>query len=127
MSAIDPRLEPWLRLAGELQAFDEFMYQTSPAFFEGRTMGRGKPLDAGATAANEMRSVIANRWTWYGWKQDRLAGIVRMELRTFFRWIAEEGGEGAYQATASGREMLQRIAHIDDQFKRLLGTDSAAR
>jgi hypothetical protein len=126
MSAVDVRLEPWLRLADELQAFDEFMHRTSPALFEIRKSSSGRPFDAGTTAANRMRAVIANRWSWYGWKQDSLKGIVDMELRTFNRWIDDAGGEAAFQAKASDREMLRRIAHLETEFKRLVDASQSA-
>lgn len=122
----DPRLQLWLHLANGLEAFDHFMHTTASSYFPRRTSIRGEEFDAGAIAARRMREVISTRWKWYGWKLDNLKGIVDMELRTFLRWIAEEGGESAYHETAAGREMLQRIAYMEAEFKRLVGADTLA-
>lgn len=124
----DARLIPWLKLADELEKFDCFMHTTGESYFPGGRSSRGVEFDAGTTAAKRMRASAANRWTWFGWKRDQLEGIVEIELRTFRRWISESGGDGWYQETEAGREMLARIASIERKFKHLTspGHGSAA-
>lgn len=126
----DARLMPWLELADELKEFDDFMHTTGIDYLPRRTSDQGHVtfLDAGTVAAQRMRAIAANRWTWFGWKRDQFECIVEMRLRTFRRWISECGGDNLYQETDVGREMLARIASIERKFKHLTnpGQGSAA-
>lgn len=105
---LDHRLQPWLEIANELESLNRFAHEA----------GLLKSYDFGAEAAQRMRTISANRWTWYGWKRDGMQSEVRMELRTFHRWNAE-GFFYGFENIEAGREVLERIARIEHYFKHL--------
>jgi hypothetical protein len=112
------RLRSWLELADEFEALDSFMRQHSLVPMRARSNNEQEPLDAGTAVAQRMRSIASNRWTWYGWKRDAMQGEADTKLRTLHRWIAEGFFFGC-DATEAGREMLERIKHIERKFNNL--------
>jgi hypothetical protein len=114
----DPRLQPWLELADELERLDRFMLEHDLVPTRAGPGGETEYLDAGASVAKRMYAIAANQWTWFGWKRDGIQGEVRARLHTFHRWI----GEGFFfgcEDTEAGREMLARIEYIERKFKQL--------
>lgn len=119
----DPRLQPWLDLAAELDALDGFMRQHNLAPTRVGPNGEIAFLDAGAAVAKRMHAIAMNQWTWYGWKRDGMMGEVRTKLLTFHRWIAE-GFFFSVDETEAGREMLTRIESVERKFKQLTDATS---
>lgn len=119
----DRRLAPWLALATDLESLDRFMREHSLAPVRASSAGMPEVLDSGADVARRMRAIAMNRWTWYGWKRDRLIGEANAKFRTFHRWIAEGFFFGCDE-TDAGREMMARFQNIEHKFQRLVAAQS---
>jgi hypothetical protein len=115
----DQRLALWLALANELESFDHFMREQNLAPTRASSVGMAEVLDCGADVARRMRLIATNRWTWYGWKRDRLIGEASAKFHTFHRWIAEGFFFGCDE-TDAGREMMARFHNIEHQFQQLV-------
>lgn len=114
----DPRLQPWLDLADELDDLARFMHATGLTPRRVTKQGTVEFLDVGEAAAGRMRAVAAKRWTWFSCQRDRMQGEVRAELQTFYRWMSE-GCFYNSEDTETGREMMTRLANIERKFKQL--------
>ncbi|GAB2617437.1 hypothetical protein [Novilysobacter erysipheiresistens] len=117
----NPRLQPWLELADELDEFASFMHAADLAPRRATRDGPGEFLDVGAETANRMRAIAKKRWTWFSCQRDRMQGEVRAKLHTFHRWVSEGFFYGS-EGTEAWREMMDRI----DRIERRLDALSAA-
>lgn len=114
----DPRLLPWLELAGELEAFASFMHRTGLAPKRMTKQGTIEYIDVGEAAVARIHAIASNRWTWFSCQRDTIQGEVRLKLHTFHRLIAE-GCFYNSENTDAGREMMERIKNIERKFMQL--------
>ncbi len=111
-------LQPWVDLADDLVSFEQFMHEYNLVPMRIGEHRKAKFLDVGMATAIRMRTIAANRWTWYSWKKDGMQGEVRAKLHTYHRWLAEGFFYGC-EDTEAGQEMLRRIESIERKFKQL--------